>query len=215
MLNDGLGWIQDVVARPSGKFNVWPIPPTVCAHDFNCWVKLCKMRYTVCACVGTWNESYPRAYEWFLSHMWMSHITRVNESCLPYEWALWEMEQWCMLHIDVCYILNLWLSHARIKSEGGWETCKYWKRKKQSKKENFFFQNVQKWGWHHIWHLCSASNAPYYPNAQFYYWCCNWNWMCSNIFHRISHDSRGWAQGLSAENCPCLRATKRCVESQS
>ena len=42
-----------------------------------------------------------RTYEWVMSHIWMSHVTHMNESCHTYEWV--------MSHIYDSFICVTWL----------------------------------------------------------------------------------------------------------
>jgi len=53
---------------------------------------------------GSWHT-----YEWIMSHIWMSHVTHMNESCRTYEWV--------MLHI--------WMRHVTHMSESC-HTCVPW-----------------------------------------------------------------------------------------
>jgi len=53
------------------------------------------------------NESY-HTCEWVMLHIWMSHVTHVNESCHTYEWVMSHM--W-MSHITHWNVSN---THIRI-----------------------------------------------------------------------------------------------------
>ena len=65
----------------------------------------------VCVCINTGgdvkelgmqvNETALCMYEWVMSHIWMSHVTHMNESCHTYEWV--------MSHI--------WMSHVTHRNE--------------------------------------------------------------------------------------------------
>ena len=53
-------------------------------------------------------------YEWFMSHIWMSHVTHMNESCHTYEWVMW----------------HIWMSHVTHMNESchtyKWVTSHIW-----------------------------------------------------------------------------------------
>jgi len=75
------------------------------------------------------------AYEWVMSHMWMSHVPHVNESCHKHEWVMshmWRshvqyMNEWChiyerlMSHIwrRQCVMSHICTGHVRLTH--GWE----------------------------------------------------------------------------------------------
>ena len=40
------------------------------------------------------------AYEWVMSHVWMSHVTHMNESCHAYEWAMSQVWTSAVTHMN-------------------------------------------------------------------------------------------------------------------
>ena len=61
------------------------------------------------------NESCPTC-EWVMSHMWMSHVPHMNESCPMYEWGMSHMNtshptpEWVMFHMS-CPTYEWVMSH--------------------------------------------------------------------------------------------------------
>ena len=61
-------------------------------HDF--WIRDMTHSYVTYDSwlVNTWRRGeysgVTRMYEWVLSHMWMSPVTHMNESCHTYEWVM-------------------------------------------------------------------------------------------------------------------------------
>jgi len=63
------------------------------------------------------NESH-HTYGWVMSHIWVSHVTRINASCHTYEWVtshIWmshvtRMSESC--HTYKCVISHVWMSDA-------------------------------------------------------------------------------------------------------
>jgi len=82
------------------------------------WLK-CTITYEwvmSCVCIShitRMNESCD-TYKWVMSHMWMSHVTRMNESCYTRAWVR----------------LNVWMSHVNQVNESchtcEWVTSHLW-----------------------------------------------------------------------------------------
>jgi len=57
-------------------------------------------------------------YEWVMSHMWMSHVTHVNESCHICEWVMSHVWMSYVTHtndelnINEGFMCNIWKSHV-------------------------------------------------------------------------------------------------------
>ena len=61
------------------------------------------------------NESC-HTYEWVMAHVWMSHGTRMNDSCETYAGVMWHIHEWVMAHI--------WVSHGTYMNES-WHTYEW------------------------------------------------------------------------------------------
>ena len=73
------------------------------------------------------NESC-RKYEWVMSHIWMSHVAHMNESCRTYEWVAPHMRKSRVTHVDEsCRTCEWVMSHifmSRITLvDGSCHTC--------------------------------------------------------------------------------------------
>jgi len=69
-----------------------------------------------------WTRDRTRCgYAWVMSHIWMSHVTHMNESCPTYEWV---MSHGCMSHVlyashvshtnESCPTFEWVMSHTRM-----------------------------------------------------------------------------------------------------
>ena len=78
------------------------------------------------------NESY-HTYEWIMSHIWMSHATHMNESCHTYEWDTTHIWMSHVTHMNESYhtyewvISHIWMSHVTCMHE----SCHVYVRVKQ------------------------------------------------------------------------------------
>jgi len=58
-----------------------------------------------------------------VSHIWMSHVTRVNQSCHTYEWVMSHICMSCVIHMNEschtceCATSHLWMSHVTRMNE--------------------------------------------------------------------------------------------------
>ena len=61
------------------------------------------------------------SYEWVTSHIWMSHVTCINESCHTYEWVMSLMSHIWMSHVTHMneswhthewFMSHIWMSHG-------------------------------------------------------------------------------------------------------
>jgi len=62
-------------------------------------------------------------YEWVMSHIWMSHVTHMHESCHTYEWVTWHTEMCHVAHLNQsCHTSDrvIWM---RIAAETGGSFC--------------------------------------------------------------------------------------------
>jgi len=66
------------------------------------------------------NESNHK-YEWVMSHIRMSHYTRINASCHTYEWAMSHTRIGHVTHmqeaLDQCDTSHIWISHVTHMNE--------------------------------------------------------------------------------------------------
>jgi len=87
---------------------------------------------TCVPCLTRMNESCHtcHAYEWVMSHIWMSHGTHTNESCHTYEWGMARIwmshgthvnESW---HTYKCVLPHIRMSHVTHTSES-WHTYEW------------------------------------------------------------------------------------------
>ena len=51
-------------------------------------------------------------YEWVMSHIWMSHITHMNEPYHTYEWVMSRTFLNGTCHTHECVMSQIWLSHV-------------------------------------------------------------------------------------------------------
>ena len=84
-------------------------------------LSLSLMNESTCILVATpMDESYhtwtsPTTHEWVVSHIWMRHVTHINESWHTYEWVMshtWTSpttHEWVMSHI--------WMRHNTLMNE--------------------------------------------------------------------------------------------------
>ena len=82
-----------------------------------------------------------------MSHIWMRHVTHMNESCHAYEWVMshiWmshvtqvllelsRMYEWVTSHIWMSHIASIWMSHVTHVNESwqiyGWVKSHLWMR---------------------------------------------------------------------------------------
>ena len=62
------------------------------------------------------NESC-HTHEWVMSHVWISHATHVSESCPIYRWVMWDINQWVMSNMDEWVMSHAWMSHVTHMNE--------------------------------------------------------------------------------------------------
>jgi len=66
------------------------------------WVAFIFVKWLIYMYARVWQDWYmTHTYERVMSHVWMSHVTHMNESCHTYEWVL----------------SHLWMSHVKCRSE--------------------------------------------------------------------------------------------------
>jgi len=74
------------------------------------------------------NES--SLYEWVTSHVWMSHASSVNESCLTCEWVMSHMWMSHVSHVNESCLTcewvmsHIWMSHGTHMDESS-HTCEW------------------------------------------------------------------------------------------
>jgi len=55
-------------------------------------------------------------YEWVMSHIWMSHVTHMNESCLTHEWVMSHMNESCHTYEQVMpYTCRSHVTYIRMR----------------------------------------------------------------------------------------------------
>jgi len=71
-----------------------------------------------------------RAVEWVMSHIWMSHVTHMNESCHTYEWVMSHIQMSYVTHMnESCHtyrwvMSHIWMSHVTHMNES-WHTYRW------------------------------------------------------------------------------------------
>jgi len=64
-------------------------------------------------CGQTWRAYL--LYEWAMSHIWMSHVSHMNESCLTYEWVMSHIWTSHVSHMNESCLTYEWvMSHICI-----------------------------------------------------------------------------------------------------
>ena len=83
--------------------------------------------------------------EWFMSHMWMSHVRHMNESCHTYEWVMshiWmshghsfdascKAYEWVMSHIWTSHVKHAWHNTCvtqHLHTKKYWQPGRHWYR---------------------------------------------------------------------------------------
>jgi len=125
----------------------------VCAVSVCAYVNVCVLGVSVCVCecvcVGCqcvrmwmcvcWSEVCVyvnvfgcHVYEWVMSHIWMSHVTHMNESCHTYEWVMSHnqygtgnettayLQMMCVCWSEVCVYVNVFGCHNETS---GFSSC--------------------------------------------------------------------------------------------
>jgi len=115
---------------------------------------------TCVPCLTRMNESCHtcHAYEWVMSHIWMSHGTHTNESCHTYEWGMARIwmshgthvnESW---HTYKCVLPHIRMSHVTHTSESwhtyAWVMAHMWMRDCTHMNES---RHTYEWVMAHIW----------------------------------------------------------------
>jgi len=106
--------------------------------------------------------AYPKAKRWVTSHIWMSHVTHMNES--------YHTSKWVMSHIWMSHVTHL--NESRHTSE--WVTSHIWMSHVTHMNESY---HTSKWVTSHIWmshvtHLNESSQGWFrvtcvaYPKAK-------------------------------------------------
>jgi len=148
--------------------------------------------------VSRMNQSC-RIYEWAISHMWMSHVTHMNESCHACEWV---MSRIWMSHVtrmneshyaNESAMLHTWTSHTTHINE----PC-----------------HTYEWA---MWHVWNSHVTQFNESCQTYEWVMSHTWM-SHVTH--AHDSRHtrtgvmsrvWTSHVTFENNVMQVLRKSCV----
>jgi len=120
-----------------------------------------------------------------MSHIWMSHVTRMNKSCHTHESV--------MSHIWMSHVCHIWMSHAahlknllatrytisyiylnESRHTSEWVTAHIWMSHGTHLNESYrthmnescrtsewVMSNTYEWVMSHIWKVCSLKNIPY------------------------------------------------------
>jgi len=80
----------------------------------------------VCGCVCVSHQTYEWVsdiWEWVMSHIWMRHVTYMNESCHTYKWVMSHIWMSHVTHMDEschtygCVMSHRWMSHVTYMNE--------------------------------------------------------------------------------------------------
>ena len=115
------------------------------------------------------NESC-HTYEWVMSHIWMSHVTHTNESCHTYDWV--------MSHI---WIIHATCSHTHLDAHYYYYTFVWW-----------MSHIPYEWAASHVPRFMRLSHVPHEPRTEE---------ISHNMSHYMWHDSFIWDMTHSHESC--------------
>ena len=116
------------------------------------WLGIWLLRNSAASCSADYGEGPVCDYLWETSHMWMRHVTHVNEACLTCEWVMshswmshvahvndpcqtyeWAMSQTYMndsCHTCEWFISHMWMTHVTHVNESchtcGWVMSHMW-----------------------------------------------------------------------------------------
>ena len=94
------------------------------------------------------HKSY-HTYEWVMAHIWMSHVTHMNETCHTYE----------------CVVPHIWMRHVTRMNE----TCHtyerhihIWMSHATRMNESYHTYATHKWGTSHVWQIWRSHGTHIY-----------------------------------------------------
>ena len=105
-----------------------------------------------------WEQSRP------VTHVWMSHVTYMNESCHTYEWVMWHIWMSHVTHMkESCHtyewvVLHIWMSHVTHMNESchtyAWGQWHIW-----MSHVTHIMSHACVWVISHIWKTLTSSHS--------------------------------------------------------